>query len=375
MIHPRSPQPDVLSRSGLPALAFLAPWGLSGFRWPGALAGVLAAGCTVAARRFATQAPAAGAPPAPVPEAPAPAPGAAPLAQVAQAVVPVWAGQTAEARQQMEEAIRGLASRFAGMHGELRKALDTSGLESNRELQGIIDRGSEALAGVVRDLAEGARARAVVLEKIRGLAAITEELRAMSEEVASIANQTNLLALNAAIEAAHARELGRGFAVVADEVRKLSERSGTTGNAITTKVAWVNQSLLETLRETEAFGDREAEVIHRAEATIHRVVEDIQAGATDLSGSARRFEEAGEDLGREISGTLVHLQFQDRVSQILQSVIADMEKFAAEVAGGGALDAAAWLRDLERTYTTLEQLAVHHGEGAGASDESDITFF
>ncbi|HLO65967.1 MAG TPA: methyl-accepting chemotaxis protein, partial [Holophaga sp.] len=359
--------------------AFLAAWGAGGFGWGGAAAGLVAVGCVVAADRFARP----GAEPAPLPApsvepaspAPPPPPGGDGLARVAHVVVPVWAGQTSQARLQVEEAITSLAVRFAGMHGELRKALDTSGLESNRGLQATIDQGSAALGGVIRDLAEGARVRAALVERIQSLASITAELQAMSEEVAAIANQTNLLAINAAIEAAHARGLGRGFAVVADEVRKLSQRSATTGKAITEKVAWVNQSLAEALRDTRTFADQEAEMIRRAEGTIHRVVDEVQRGATDLSGSARRFEEAGEDLGREISGTLVHLQFQDRVSQILQSVIDDMERFVRHLEEGGGADAETWLRDLERTYTTLEQQAVHRGEDARSTDDSEITFF
>ncbi|NTV75149.1 MAG: chemotaxis protein [Holophaga sp.] len=315
--------------------------------------------------------PAMAAPP-PAPEA-APAP---PLERVARAVVPLWAGQTSQARSEMEEAITALTGRFSGMQRNLREAVQSAGLETNRNLQAVIEGGAAALHGVVEDLEAGARARNEVLAKIQELAAITEELRTMSEEVAAIANQTNLLALNAAIEAAHARELGRGFAVVADEVRKLSMRSGTTGNAITTKVAWVNKSLLDTLAATQAFAAAETEMVRKADATIKHVVEDIQQGVTVLSDSAQRFEGVGIHLGQEISSTLVHLQFQDRVGQILQSVVADMEKFSHRLEHHpSSLEVDQWLAELATTYTTAEQLAIHRGEQTSHDTDSDITFF
>jgi methyl-accepting chemotaxis protein len=364
---------QVIERVGLPLVAFLFPWIASGFAWKGALLGLVPAACVLAVARLRQEPE----PPEPLMETMVVEKVERPqIERVAEAVVPLWAGQTAEARSQMEEAVTSLAARFSAMQRDLREALHATGLESNRNLQSTIEGGAAALAGVVKDLEEGARARASVLEKIQGLTAITSELQDMSEEVASIANQTNLLALNAAIEAAHAQGLGRGFAVVADEVRKLSMRSGATGNAITSKVGWVNQSLMDALKETRAFGERDAAMIRRAESTIHRVVADVQSGATSLAESAHRFEGVGARMGEEISGTLVHLQFQDRVGQILQSVVADMEKFSDRLeTHPSSLEVEKWLQELQRTYTTAEQRALHHGQDAAGSSDSEITFF
>jgi methyl-accepting chemotaxis protein len=358
------------------ALGFMGPWLAAGFAWKGALLGLaLALALGFLLLRAAA--------PAPEPEAALPAavpdlPGReqAQLERVAQVVVPVWAGHASEAREQMESAVSAMTMRFANMHHKLRQALGVSGLESNRNLQAVIETGAAALAGVIADLEKAAEIRALVLGKIQELAAITEDLREMSEEVASIANQTNLLALNAAIEAAHARELGRGFAVVAEEVRKLSMRSGTTGNAITQKVAWVNQALMDTLQATQDFDHGDKEMIVRIQDTINRVVAEIHGGATDLIESAERFEGVGAGLDEDLSDTLVQLQFQDRVGQILGNVVSDMQKFTDRLEHHPtSLEADPWLAELQRTYTTSEQLAVHRGEKAGNAADSEITFF
>ncbi len=364
----------VASRGILPAAALLLPILFVGFNGKGLLLGIAALACVLLDRILR---PPAEPQPLPEPVAVLAEPVGMPqLERVAGAVVPLWAGQTAHARSEMEEAITGLSSRFATMQRNLREALEAVGLESSRNLQAVIETGAGSLASVVKDLEAGAKARATVLNKIQDLAAITSELQGMSEEVAAIANQTNLLALNAAIEAAHAQGLGRGFAVVAEEVRKLSMRSGTTGNAITNKVAWVNASLLEALQATQNFAQQDVEMIRNAEETIRRVVADFQTGASALADSAHRFEGVGSDLGEQISGTLVHLQFQDRVGQILQSVIADMEKFSDRLQHHpSSLEVDRWLAELERTYTTSEQQAIHRGEQASGSADSEITFF
>src|SRR5690606_6567660 len=81
-------------------------------------------------------------------------------------------------------------------------------------------------------------------------------------------------------------------------------------------------------------------------------------------------QESGQ-VRHNVADVLVSLQFQDRVSQILSHVILDMQKLAdtlgehqQNVQRGMTveeLDVRSWLDSIERTYTTLEQVAVHKG--------------
>jgi len=367
--------PKALALAGL---AGAGPWIASGWTWGGLLWGLLFALAALGVAVWAwAPVPAV---PASVPEA-APAPGPDPeqppaMDRLTQAIVPLWAGQTDHARMETEQAITALTGRFSAIQQELKQAAGATSRESTREIHEAIEQGDAALSAIVTALTSGQEARREHLDRIGQLAGFTEELSEMSVEVASIAAQTNLLALNAAIEAAHARELGKGFAVVAEEVRKLSERSGSTGNLITQRVESLTRVLQETLEASRTFHAQETEMILRSERTIHDVISRFGAAAESLSLSTGQVEAVNARVQGEVSETLVHLQFQDRVGQILANVVKDMEKFVARMDGNpSALDADRWLAELAGTYTTLEQNAIHRGERAGIPTQSDITFF
>ena len=107
---------------------------------------------------------------------------------------------------------------------------------------------------------------------------------------------------------------------------------------------------------------------------------------TDLVESTQALTSESQSVANEISDVLVALQFQDRVSQVLGHVGADMDRLKGEIDGAraavaagqraGTLDEQAWLAELAKTYTTPEQHSLHRGENtATAQDNSDITFF
>ena len=312
--------------------------------------------------------------------------------QLLKEILPLWQRQTELARHQLESSITELVGRFSEIHHRLQAAVASSSttassMKGDNGLGGVIHFANDELSQITYTLRQAIDQRDELLTEISGLSKITVELSGMSAEVAGIASQTNLLALNAAIEAARAGEYGRGFAVVADEVRTLSTRSGETGARIGRRIEQINSALQTALDRTAEYAAEDNTRLAKSETSIEQVLKQFQSSSESILQSAQVLEHESSAVQASVEEVLVNLQFQDRVSQILGHVINDMEKLVGAIADQEtrlrhgepvvAIDTNEWLRSLQKTYTTLEQVDVHRGSGAKAkgSNNSEITFF
>lgn len=306
-------------------------------------------------------------------------------------LLPLWSGQQQLVSQQVEVNVNDLVAKFGDIHQQLQVAITTSrktagGMDGQQGLTQVISGAERELGQIIAMLREAINNRDELLNEIKALAAITDELKAMGAEVAGIASQTNLLALNAAIEAARAGEQGRGFAVVADEVRTLSTRSGDTGARISKRIEEVNSTLQNTLHRTERFTQEDDTRLHSAEQSIGKVLGEFNQAGSGIIQSAHSLEQESALVQESIQHVLVDLQFQDRVSQILSHVMADMHKLEQTIEQhqhaqelqqtANHIDVAQWLAQIKKTYTTLEQVAMHQGHRASAAPTSSVvTYF
>jgi methyl-accepting chemotaxis protein len=310
-------------------------------------------------------------------------------------LAPVWARHIENSRSQMEFAISALAQRFSGIVEKLDTAAKASRTATDsveaggNGLVAVFERSEEDLGTVVASLKSAMTSKSAMLANVHNLHQFISELQTMATDVASIAGQTNLLALNAAIEAARAGEAGRGFAVVADEVRKLSTLSGDTGKRISEKVGVISAAIEATCRNTEDSTQIELQSMNASEAIIRSVLDEFRSVTDTLVQSSIRLKDESIGIKSEVAESLVQLQFQDRVSQIMTHVRNNIERLPAVLHQNRAqfeqqgelapLDAAPLLAELEKTYAMSDERAVHAahtgGAEAPAAQEEEITFF
>jgi methyl-accepting chemotaxis protein len=309
-------------------------------------------------------------------------------------VAPVWAGHIETSRTQMEQSISALSAQFAEIVDRLDATVDTaSRTTSDIEDQGnglvaVFARSETELNQVLSSQTAAMNSMNAMLENVEGLNQFTHQLEDMAMEVAKIAAQTNLLALNAAIEAARAGELGRGFAVVAQEFRMLSNQSGDTGRRITAMVGVISQAITTTCKVAQDSVQQEGNSMQSSDARIKGVLDGFRNITDALVQSGELLKQESISIKTEIGHSLVALQFQDRVGQILSQVKSNVEQFPLYLAEhqqkcleAGAfepLDAEGFMAEMKKTYVMSDQHLTHDTGKvvhAGAQADDEITFF
>jgi methyl-accepting chemotaxis protein len=291
--------------------------------------------------------------------------------------LPIIARQVDNARQESERAILELSTRFRGIVSRLDNAMSASEKgsgEGGRDLSSAMDDGRHQLFKVIDALTAIRDSRAALITEIRSLNAYTKDLSEMAKKVVMIAHDTNMLSLNAAIEAAHATgETGRGFTVVAKEVRELSAASRETGKTLGAKIVLISNSLKSIVDANELAVRREDQAVKDCEARIGGVLANFGAMTERLLHAAQEFRGEGEGIKDEVMESMVQLQFQDRVGQILSHVVKSIGQVAAST-GPGA-DGGDSLREMAQSYTTEEQRRIHDGAAAIAVTPQAVDFF
>ncbi len=113
----------------------------------------------------------------------------------------------------------------------------------------------------------------------------SQQVNAVLDIVAELAEQTNILAINATIEAAGAGDAGARFGVVADEIRKLADRVSASTKEIRGMIEDVRSAVNTTVMATEA-GSKAVDVgtAQVAEmATAFRQISSLVGTTTDAA--------------------------------------------------------------------------------------------
>ena len=300
-------------------------------------------------------------------------------------VVPVWGKQIDIAREAATTGMAQLLDSFRQMAGALGSLGDNLGNASASTSAdgGAIDAAlasqAPALATLLAPSQRAFDQRDAVVAELIHCANAVEALRLLGRQAREIGKHTRLVAFNASIEANRGNSSGKDSSAqaIAAETRALAARMAEVGDQIGNLVgrldtALTGQRLRAEIDDTSP-DELRLELALRAREALTGLLRSMGSAMQD-AGAVKASSRA---LRTQLEATFVHLQFGDRLNQMLATVGNDMQYFARWVAANPCAtqsDAAEWLNNLAARYTMSEQRARHQGN-APIKRASETEFF
>lgn len=277
-------------------------------------------------------------------------------------VLPAWQSNVQLAREQTQSAIDNLIARFSGIHERLRDALNLSQGGKNANVLAVIQNAAKQLGGIASALENVLASRQALITKLDQLAASGEEIRQLAMENEQLAGRTGVTDLLSSEQS----------------WQELADRSAENSRQIALRAKALRHHVQVALHATGELSANAAGMVDNSRAVIDQVVADFRQSALKLSKTVEQLEGDNREVDQEVCDILVNLQFQDRVSQILEHVHRDigrMKDLSVRQDPQALPSPEQWLADLEKTYTTQEQRLAHHGQKGAGALSSQVDFF
>ena len=143
------------------------------------------------------------------------------------------------------------------------------------------------------------------------------DLNDMVGAVQAISMQSHLLAINAAIEGSRAGPSGAAFRIVAQEMRKLASDSSGVASKIKVGLTRARHVVEDGMSNSIAESTQQLELVSHAVGSIKKLRENFEDMSQYFKTRFAVVTKHNEDLAKDISDVLGHIQYQDVVRQCI----------------------------------------------------------
>lgn len=230
-----------------------------------------------------------------------------------------------ETAEDLQLSVLEISTAFGGMASRVRETVEAahSGLTSNIGLNtdDTIYEIRAVLGSLLSAVHESTDSSQQLSERIQQLEQVLAEVNTSLRQVETIAEEARIVGLNGRLEAARAGTHGAAFNVVANETKNLGVHAAETSASIRRQVEQLNRSLNQVSTELRQRISIDAESARDSEVKVTNLLDQLGFLHHGLTSSLQRTESLSEAVSRDITKSVMALQFQDRVNQRLDHVV------------------------------------------------------
>jgi methyl-accepting chemotaxis protein len=293
--------------------------------------------------------------------------------------------QLRQTSTQIEESVVGVCDSFQGIAARARATVaratgllghDGQSSPDKQSFEGLIQACSGTLVKVMNTTAEAGEISRRAVERIQEMEKASQQISDAVSQLDQITSSNRMLAFNARIEAVHAGDAGVGFSVVAVELAAQTAKS----RMVTAHVSELTVSLRglaeSTLQDLRSMNEQGSERVEQCRQEVDASLRDLQAAHNKMAEMLNGMTEEGTRLASDIGSAVRGLQFQDRVSQRIAHVVADLETLSARLVMnvGNVTNGVAAADEGFSAYTMREEREVA-GVGESESSGGDVELF
>jgi methyl-accepting chemotaxis protein len=284
-------------------------------------------------------------------------------------VLGVMGTQLKETANQIESAVVEVCGKFqsmadrarAGVSGAAELLSGNNDSQASSSVESLIAEASRTIETLLLHTQDSAAVSNSAIERIKRVQEATDHITKSLTQLDDITIGNRLLAVNARIQAVYAGDKAAGFGGVANEIGIQAKRSAEIVELIRTvssELRFIASSALTDL-QSMVMKDQKAYMTSRVE--VERVLADFRFMHNSTREFICKMQAESNSVAKEISGAVRGLQFQDRISQRIGHVVAELERIKTDLGAHCSdivMDEKPVLQQLSESYTMHEERKV-----------------